>query len=53
MAYLSLAVEGNDQTILATGKLGDGKTETIKIVMNHLATVGKLRPSWSESGGPL
>ena len=49
LAYLGLAVEGNDQTILVTGESGAGKTETIKIVMNHLATVERSRPSWPES----
>ena len=49
LAYLGLAVDGNDQTILVTGESGAGKTETIKIVMNHLATVEKSRPSWPES----
>ncbi|KAL9191102.1 hypothetical protein ACHAXT_000808 [Thalassiosira profunda] len=49
LAYLGLAVEGNDQTIVVTGESGAGKTETIKIVMNHLATVERSRPSWPES----
>mmetsp|Transcript_24599 Transcript_24599/g.53004 ORF Transcript_24599/g.53004 Transcript_24599/m.53004 type:complete len:1710 (-) Transcript_24599:57-5186(-) len=49
LAYLGLAMEGNDQTILVTGESGAGKTETIKIVMNHLATVERSRPSWPES----
>ena len=49
LAYLGLAIEGNDQTILVTGESGAGKTETIKIVMNHLATVEKSRPSWPKS----
>ena len=49
LAYLGLAVEGNDQTILVTGESGAGKTETIKIVMDHLATVERSRPSWPES----
>ncbi|KAL7529623.1 hypothetical protein ACHAXR_003060, partial [Thalassiosira sp. AJA248-18] len=49
LAYLGLAVDGNDQTILVTGESGAGKTETIKIVMNHLATVERSRPSWPES----
>eukprot|EP00581_Thalassiosira_minuscula_P009908 CAMPEP_0183708778 /NCGR_PEP_ID=MMETSP0737-20130205/4981_1 /TAXON_ID=385413 /ORGANISM="Thalassiosira miniscula, Strain CCMP1093" /LENGTH=1321 /DNA_ID=CAMNT_0025936715 /DNA_START=22 /DNA_END=3987 /DNA_ORIENTATION=- len=49
LAYLGLALEGNDQTILVTGESGAGKTETIKIVMNHLATVERSRPLWPES----
>ena len=51
LAYLGLALSGNDQTILVTGESGAGKTETIKIVMNHLATVERSRPSWTESDG--
>jgi len=49
LAYLGLAVDGHDQTILVTGESGAGKTETIKIVMNHLATVERSRPKWPES----
>lgn len=44
MAYRGLATTGQDQTILVTGESGAGKTETVKIVMNHLATVQKTRP---------
>lgn len=49
LAYLGLAHEGNNQAILVTGESGAGKTETIKIVMNHLATVERSRPLWPES----
>lgn len=44
LAYRGLAVTGTDQTILVTGESGAGKTETAKIVMNHLATVQLTRP---------
>eukprot|EP00986_Skeletonema_menzelii_P005796 scaffold2145_cov136-Skeletonema_menzelii.AAC.1 len=45
LSYLGLAMDKSDQTILVTGESGAGKTETIKIVMNHLATVESTRPS--------
>ena len=43
LSYLGLAMDKSDQTILVTGESGAGKTETIKIVMNHLATVEGTR----------
>lgn len=39
MAYRGLAVEGQHQSILVSGESGAGKTETVKIVMSHLASV--------------
>ena len=47
LSYLGLAMDKSDQTILVTGESGAGKTETTKIVMNHLATVESTRPSSS------
>mmetsp|Transcript_22724 Transcript_22724/g.30071 ORF Transcript_22724/g.30071 Transcript_22724/m.30071 type:complete len:1523 (-) Transcript_22724:252-4820(-) len=44
LAYRGLAVEGKNQTILVSGESGAGKTETVKIVMSHLATVELTRP---------
>ena len=44
LAYRGLATEAQDQTILVTGESGAGKTETVKIVMSHLATVQQTRP---------
>lgn len=39
LAYRGLAVEGEDQSILVSGESGAGKTETVKILMNDLASV--------------
>lgn len=44
LAYRGLATDRQDQTILVTGESGAGKTETVKIVMSHLATVQQTRP---------
>jgi myosin V len=39
LAYRGLAVDGADQSILVSGESGAGKTETVKILMNDLASV--------------
>ena len=39
LAYRGLAVDGQDQSILVSGESGAGKTETVKILMSHLASV--------------
>lgn len=39
LAYRGLAVDGKHQSILVSGESGAGKTETVKIVMSHLASV--------------
>lgn len=44
LAYRGLAVDKVNQTILVTGESGAGKTETVKIVMSHLATLEQTRP---------
>jgi myosin heavy subunit len=49
VAYRGLATEGRDQTILVAGESGAGKTETVKIVMSHLATIPKTRFESHES----
>lgn len=38
-AFRGLAVDGVDQSILVSGESGAGKTETVKIVMSHLAAI--------------
>jgi myosin-5 len=44
MAYRGLARTNQDQTILVTGESGAGKTETVKLLLDHLATVQLTRP---------
>jgi myosin-5 len=39
LAYRGLALTSVDQSILVSGESGAGKTETVKICMNHLASV--------------
>jgi len=39
LSYKGLAFEGEDQSILVSGESGAGKTETVKICMNHMASV--------------
>ena len=39
LSFKGLAFGGNDQSILVSGESGAGKTETVKIAMNHIASV--------------
>ena len=39
LAYKGLIFDGQHQSILVSGESGAGKTETVKICMNHLASV--------------
>jgi myosin V len=39
LAYKGLAFDDEDQSILITGESGSGKTETAKIIMNHIASI--------------
>ena len=50
LSYKGLAFGGDDQSILVSGESGAGKTETVKIAMNHMASVQK-GPSKNGSGG--
>jgi len=38
LSYKGLAFDGVDQSILVSGESGAGKTETVKICMNHMAS---------------
>jgi myosin-5 len=39
LSYKALAFGGVDQSVLVSGESGAGKTETVKIAMNHMASV--------------
>jgi myosin-5 len=39
LAYRGLAVNGTSQSLLVSGESGAGKTETVKICMNHMASL--------------
>jgi len=41
LSYKGLASDGQDQSILVSGESGAGKTETVKICMNHITSVQK------------
>ena len=50
LSYKGLAFGGEDQSILVSGESGAGKTETVKIAMNHMASV-QQGPAGAGSGG--
>mmetsp|Transcript_41699 Transcript_41699/g.50771 ORF Transcript_41699/g.50771 Transcript_41699/m.50771 type:complete len:1130 (-) Transcript_41699:129-3518(-) len=49
LAYRGLALDKRDQSVLVTGDSGAGKTETIKIVMSHLAAIPLFQMGAGES----
>jgi len=48
LSYKGLAFKGEDQSILVSGESGAGKTETVKIAMNHIASVQRGLTSSSD-----
>jgi myosin-5 len=53
LAYKGLAFDGNDQSILVSGESGAGKTETVKICMNHMASCQQGPRSSSSEMSPV
>ena len=43
LAYRGLVIDGNNQSVIVSGETGAGKTETVKILMSHLATFGSKK----------
>jgi len=53
LAFKGLLHDGEDQSILVSGESGAGKTETVKILLNNLATVQKGRHHLIERDNPI
>jgi myosin-5 len=45
LAYRGLAQDKKDQVILVSGESGAGKTETVKIILQHLASLEQSAPN--------
>jgi myosin-5 len=50
LCYKGLAFEGFDQSVLVSGESGAGKTETVKIAMNHIASVQRGKTTAADDG---
>jgi len=50
LSFKGLAFEGIDQSILVSGESGAGKTETVKIAMNHIASVQRGKTTAADEG---
>jgi myosin-5 len=55
LCFTGLAFGGDDQSVLVSGESGAGKTETVKIAMNHIASVqrGKTEASDAKFSDPV
>jgi len=53
LAYRGLAVEGEDQSILVSGESGAGKTETVKIMLDDLASVQRSPDDGDQKQSPI
>ncbi len=53
LAYRGLALDSQHQSILVSGESGAGKTETVKIVMSHLASIQTIDHDSNDSSSSL
>jgi myosin-5 len=52
LAYKGLSAEEEDQSILVSGESGAGKTETVKICLNHIASVSSAGGGYHDNNDP-